>query len=113
MTKIIKLADIATPPKLRIEVDGETHDLKISSVQDFVDNLADLDRLSGEFTMREEMEVAIEIILRGFPTISREKMMSWPVTYIRSLSEIARGVNGEIVTDDAEEAALGNDQKAD
>lgn len=116
MTKIINLDELKREPLVSIIVDGKRHDMHEATVSTFIENLTALEGLSMNASPIEEIEVVVGIVLRAFPTLTDKQVRSWSLDVIRHLSEVARGVNGEIATNDADEAAeaakSGNDQPA-
>lgn len=105
MTEIINLDDIAEAPKLRIVVDGETHEMVEPTVNTFIENMKDIEGLKVGGSVSDELEVAIRIILRSFPTLKAEELRKWRMSRIEQLSMIARGESGQVVTKDKEAAA--------
>lgn len=116
MTKIINFDDLKKPAPVAIVIDGKKHDMKVASVDTFIANLKAIEGLGVAASPIQEIEVIVGIVHRAFPTLSEKQIRSWEITTIQALSDIARGVSGELVTDDkdaAEEAkASGNDQAA-
>lgn len=117
MTKVINLADLAKEPEVVIvTTDNVRHAMKPATVQSFIDNVKLVESLGTNASVVEEMEVMIKIITGAFPTISEAEVRSWPLENLQSISDMARGQNGELVTTDeakAQEAEdTGNDSKA-
>lgn len=116
MTKIINLDTLKREPLVSIVVDGKRHDMQDATVETFIENMTALQNMSMNASPIEEIEVVLGIVLRAFPTLTDKQIRSWPLDTIRQLSEVARGVNGEVATTDAEQAAesakTGNDQAA-
>lgn len=116
MTKIINLDSLKQEALIIIEVEGKRHEMKTASVDSFIENMKAIEGLGLNASPIQEIEVIIGIVARAFPTLDEKQIRSWPITTIQHLSEVARGVNGEIATADEaaakEAAASGNAQKA-
>ncbi len=111
-TKIINIKDLKRPAQVVIIIGEDRHEMKTASVNDFLKNIEIIERLSTNASPRAEMLAMVEIITNAFPTLTAEVVREWPLDYISQLSDLARGVGGEIVTTDEAEAATGNVQAA-
>lgn len=108
MTKIINFDSLKKEPLVIIEIDGVKHPMVEATVETFLENMKAIEDLGINASPRAEIEVGIGIITRAFPSLKEEQVRKWTLSQIQQLSEIARGVNGEIVTTDEKEAASGN-----
>lgn len=112
MTKIINFDQLAKEPIVTLVIDGQKHDMVEATVETFIENMKAVQSLGLNADPVAEIEVGIGIITRAFPTLTEKQIRSWTLSQIQSLSELARGANGEVVTDNEEAAASGNDQTA-
>ncbi|MDE4297086.1 hypothetical protein PXK56_18015 [Phaeobacter gallaeciensis] len=105
MTTVINLNELAKEPDVVIVTsDGERHAMKPATVQSFIDNVKMVESLGTNASVVEEMEVMIKIITGAFPTISEDEVRGWPLENLQSISDLARGQNGELVTTDEDKA---------
>lgn len=115
--KVINLDTIQKSRPVELVVDGTKHKMKESTVEDFIENMKLIDALGVKPTPAQEIEVMIAFILRAFPTLKNNQVRKMTMQQLRMLSDLARGENGEIATDDETEITKavnsGNDQKAD
>lgn len=113
-TEIVNIGDLIPEPALVIVgLDGKKHPMQVATVGTFIANAKTIESLGTEASPVQEFEAMVEIILRGFPTLTREELDQWPVDTVNKISEMARGKASEVVTDDEEEASSGNDQPGD
>lgn len=103
-TKVLNIDDLKSEVLYVIEVDGEEHKLVAPTVQDFLDNIADLEALAAAPNIKEEINVSVRMIVRAIPTLTEERVKSWPLTAIERLFNVVRGYdqNGEVVEKDEE-----------
>lgn len=116
MTKIINVADLKKTEEVVLIVDDVRHPMKAPTIADFVANMELIEKLGVRASPVDEMLGMVDIVVRAFPTLTKDQVMLWPLDYIQQISEIARGAGGEIVTTDEDKAkvavASGNDQPA-
>jgi hypothetical protein len=112
MTVIIDFDAIIAPVLPSIKVDGKTHKMGEPTVETFLRNMKLIEKLGDNPSPVEEMEAGIEMILSAFPTLTRAQMNKWTLARIQALVDLARSSAGETVTENADEAASGNDQPA-
>ncbi|PZR92250.1 MAG: hypothetical protein DI537_13765 [Stutzerimonas stutzeri] len=109
MTKVINIADLRKAPLVTIvDEDGTRHNMVTASVETFLENVEAIESLGLSAGPKKELEVIIGIVLRGFPTLDEKTLRKWPVEVIQNLSDVVRGVGGEVATTDkaaADEAA--------
>lgn len=108
MTKIINFDDLKTEPPVILVIEGVKHPMKNASVNVFVENMSALEKLGTQTTAKAEMDVIVGIIGRAFPTLKEEQIREWELEQIRQISDIARGINGEVVSTDAKKIEEAN-----
>jgi len=116
-TKIINIGDLKKEPLVTIVTeDGTKHSMITASVETFIENMTEIEKLGINASPVKELEVIVGIVARAFPTLSEKEIRSWPIDVIQQLSDTARGVNGEIATTDEDAAkeanSSGNARKA-
>lgn len=104
MTQFINLDEIKREPLVTIQVNGQKHEMRTATVEDFIENMKAIESLGKNASLVQEIEVMIGIVARAFPTLPENDIRSWPIDNLQKLSEIARGLGGEIVTDNPEKA---------
>lgn len=110
-TKIINLSDLTPAPTVKIiDTTGTEHKLAPISVGTFIQNVKSVEELGMSASVSQEIELMIKIILRGFPTLTEDELMKWPIETLEQISQYARGQNGEIVTDNPEDATAEKSQ---
>src|SRR5690606_28278618 len=106
----INLDAIESAPLAVIRVDGKEHKLVSITVEDFIANFKDVERLSLSASVLDEVEVLTSVILRGFPTLKRESVLKWPMEYLQRIAMVVRNGGIEELVDT--EATAGNGQPA-
>jgi hypothetical protein len=101
-TKVIKLEALVKPTPLIIEVDGVRHPLVPATVETYIENMRDIEALSLNASPTDELELAVKLIVRAFPTLTNKQVRGWTVEVIHQLAQIARGADGQVVTDENE-----------
>lgn len=101
MTKIINLADLKREPLVSIvDMDGKKHDMVSASVETFIENATAISGLALDAGPVAELNVIVGIVARAFPSLTEKAIRKWPIDIIQQLSNIARGVNGEVASTD-------------
>lgn len=109
-TQYLNLDEIASEVPFVLTLKGKRHELKIATVADFCTNMKELEKLSINASATAEVEVTIGIILRSFPTMTRDDLDSLTMVQLQKIVHFARVANGEIAETAAgpEVAAEGN-----
>lgn len=113
-TKIVKLEALVRPTPLIIEIDDVKHPLVPATVETYIQNMRDIQALSLNADPVEELQLAVKLIARAFPSLEERTIRGWSVDVIHQLAQIARGASGEVVSETEGEApvAEGNAQPA-
>lgn len=107
MTKVLNIDDILNKePAYSIVIKGVTHDMSAPSVENFLDNLKDLEDLAAAPDVAGEVKITVRMICRVFKTLKEEDVRKWPVEAIERLFAIIRGQEDEASV--SEESAEGN-----
>lgn len=94
MTKVLNIDDIRNEvAPYSITVGGKSHDMKHPTVEDFIENLKDLDALAAAPSVIEETRATVRMIVRAFPSLTEAEVTGWPVKAIEKLFLIIRGVD--------------------
>lgn len=91
MTQVINIDALKTPTPLIIEVGGVKHEMKVPTVQSFIDNMALLEGLSVDPSVTKELEVGVKVICSQFPTLTEVEVRSWQISVISQVMALARG----------------------
>ncbi|MGV1754830.1 hypothetical protein [Agrobacterium sp. CG674] len=108
MTKIINFDSLVKEPLVIVVIDGVKHPMAEATVETFIQNMKAVEALGLDASPIAEIEVGVGIITRAFPTLTEDQVRKWTLSQIQNLSEIARGVNGEVVSTDEQEVADAN-----
>lgn len=110
MTKVLNIDEFQTEAPFVVVVKGVEHAMVQPTVQMFLDNLADLERLAAAPTVADEVKMTVKMICRAFPTLKEADVNGWPLPAIERLFNIVRGfdADGQVTETDAE----GNAQPA-
>lgn len=108
-TKLLNL-DTLADEELVVVLGGKEHKLKEMSVADFIWAQQNLKTISQKSEEAEIMESLIEMLLRQFPTMERNDLVSLPLQKLNQLTEFVQsfGMKGaEKAVDEAEKSAKG------
>jgi hypothetical protein len=105
MTKVINIDALREEAPFVLVIGGVKHEMKIASVDDFIENMGLIEGLGTNPSFKDELEVSIKVIARAFPTLTEKEIRSWQVATIDKLFRISRG---EDVLGEAEAPAEGN-----
>lgn len=95
MTSVINIDDlIDEKPLLVIKSKGVEHAARPTSVGDFLANLKAVEGLKVNSSQSEEIEVAMGVILRSFPTLTREEVEGWRIDAIQKIFQAVQSVDG-------------------
>lgn len=103
--------------KRQLSLKGVTHDVRETSVQQFIDNLAAAEALEAKGektpeTLSRQVTASVDAILESVPTMKRDELVSQP---IEALSAIMKFIRGEMDPDVSEAATAdaGGEAKKD
>lgn len=82
--------------KRQLELKGKKHDVKETSVQQFIDNLAAAEALEakGEKTkevLSRQIAASVDAILESVPTMPREDLVGLPIEALTAIMKFIRG----------------------
>lgn len=110
MTNYLDLDSVASEAEFVLKLNGREHKLKVATVNTFVQNMKDLEGLSMNATAGEELEVAVKIVQRAFPTIPEDELRELSVLQVKAISDYAMQANGE-KTEGVKQDEVGNELK--
>jgi hypothetical protein len=112
MTKFLDLDAIAVDDNpLTVKLGGVKHVLKPITVKDFIANTKALQNLSGtNISVEAEMNLMMDMIMRAFPTVTRDMLEDLKLDSLNQLVEFANSNNGQKKVED--EIAKENPQPA-
>ncbi|RWI35426.1 hypothetical protein [Mesorhizobium sp.] len=112
MTKFLDLDAVTAKAEFTVKLNGTEHKLKIASVETFIQNQKEIEKLSLAATAAEELEVVIGIIKRAFPTMPEKEIRGLNLIQLEAIKDFALSANGEKVEKvepaEGETAAEGN-----
>lgn len=109
MTKVLNIDDIRAETPYVVVVKGVEYEMKTPTVEDFIENLRDMEALAAAASLSSEIELTVRMIVRAFPKLSTETVMQWPLVAIEKLFAVIRGIDPDAT---AEVGAEGNDKPA-
>lgn len=104
MTKVLNVDELlAREPAIVLVIDGERHTAILPTVEDFLENLKDMEALSAAPDMKSEIEMTVRMIVRAFPSLNEDRVKKMPVEAIEKLFAIVRGIDetGSVEKEDA------------
>lgn len=113
MAQIVNIDALVEEPPFILEIAGEQHPMKVFSVEDFLTNMKEIEKLGANPAFADELELAIRIIGRAFPTLGEEAIRKFQVSTIDKLFRISRGEDIEKLKSPAGAGETENPPKAD
>lgn len=108
-TQFLDLDAVDLPTILVIKLGGEEHPLVPVTVEAFVANTKALQKMgrATEGDLAAEVDIVIDIILRAFPTMTREMLQKMPLANLNKLMGVAQSNDGtdSVKSELAKEAA--------
>lgn len=98
MTKVLNLDSLETNIEKVIQVDGVEHVMRPLSVEEFVENMKELEAIQKggvEIDPSEAFERSLTMILRAFPTLSEDRVRKMNVTQVDAIFAFVQGENDE------------------
>lgn len=111
MTKFLDLDAVAKEAEFVVKLNGNNHSLKLATVETFVTNMKEIEKLGMAPSAEAEFEAVVGIVMRSFPTIPENEIRALNVLQIKALSDFAMTANGE-KTEVSKESTEGNEQRA-
>lgn len=103
MTKVINLDALTDEPAVVIVLNGVEHAMVAPTVGSFVTNMKMVQSLAVDAGVADEVDMMIGMILRAFPTLTREDVEGMSFKHLQSISDLSR--TGQVATMDAAVAA--------
>lgn len=90
MTEVFNIDELATKPRLTIVVGGVRHEMKPMTVQTFIDNVTDFDkaRTKTETSPVEDVEMAVRIVARSFPSLAEAEIRALDFGQLAKLRDL-------------------------
>lgn len=76
--------------KATIRLNGTDHSIVAPTVEIFLANIASVKGMSETPSVEEEMEVAVEVLLRSFPTVKKEEFYALGLEQLQALQNFAQ-----------------------
>lgn len=89
-TKIVNIDDLAQALKA-IVIDGQTHEMREMTVQEFINKAAEaknVEAKSGEMSLDEQIKTAVDMVHDAFPTIPRERLAQLKLTQLTAIMDL-------------------------
>jgi hypothetical protein len=89
-TKIINIDDLAQASKA-IKLDGETHDMREMTVQEFIDKAAEarsVEAKSAEMTLDEQIKTAVDMVADAFPTVAKARLQQLKLPQLMAIMDL-------------------------
>lgn len=91
MTKLINIDALQEEPPFILQIGEEEHPMKVFSVDDFLINMKEIEKLGTNPSFSEELELSVRIIGRAFPTLGEARVRQFQTSTIEKLFKISRG----------------------
>ena len=90
--KILNLDELETGIEKQVVLKGVTHKLHPFSVQQFIDNLKEIDAYAAmeTVTVQEVVEHMVKMISGAFPTIAEADIRGLPMEKMKALSDFVK-----------------------
>lgn len=98
--KIINIDALKPEATIVIKSNGKDHEMATLSVGGFLANLQDIERISAKQSPAEELDATLDVILRSFPTLTREEIKAWPLAAIAQIYEVAQNGGNDVGVED-------------
>jgi len=96
-TKLLDLDAVTNEVEFTLKLNGTTHEMVEPTVEDFLKTMKKLEDMPLNATPRQELEMAIDMIVSVFPTIKREELVSLGISKVRKISDFVRQASGQQV----------------
>lgn len=109
MTKILNLDDIETSIEKSIVIHGATYNLKPFSVEEFIDQMKEVEALGQETISGSEMyEMTLRMIMRAFPGLTDEKLRKLNTHQVDAIYAFLKAKTDEEVDNLTKDMSSGN-----
>lgn len=100
-TKFIDLDSVAPSVELTVKLGGKSHAMKPATVADFIANTKEIQKLGVNGDIEAETEIVIGMLLRAFPTMTKDMLLALTLEQLNQLNNAARAASGEEVVAEA------------
>lgn len=83
----IDLDEVSSDFEFTLKLDGVEHEMVEPSVDDFIFNMKEIEKLSVSASTIEEINIVIGIIARAFPTITEERLRKIKLPQLKKIQE--------------------------
>ena len=90
MTKILNIDELINEAPMIVVIDGVEHKMKTATLEDFLQNMKDLEAMAAAPSIVAETEITVKMIARSLPTLTEEDILKWPMPAITRLFDIVR-----------------------
>lgn len=105
--------------KRQLSLNGKSHNVLETSVQQFIDNLAAAEALEAKGektpeTLSRQVQASVDAILQSVPSMAREELVALSIDALSTILKFIRGeIDPEVTPAAATEQAGGADEKKD
>lgn len=89
--------------EVRVKIGAKEHVLMEATVGSFIENTRDIQSLAYAKDNADEFEILMRVIMRAFPTIGREDLLSLTISQLNQLVNFGRIASGEIKDEEVTE----------
>lgn len=106
-------AVLADEPEVVVKLNGKEHKLAPLSVKGFVENVKQAQALPTEPSIDQEVDMMVAVLLRSFPTMSRDELLKLNFSHLNRIVEFSQNATGQAaVEQEAAKDAAENPNKA-
>lgn len=102
-TKLLDLDAVSNEVEFSLKLNGKTHEMVEPTVEDFIKTMKKLEDMPLNVTPRQELEMAIDMIVSVFPTVKRGDLTKLGLSKVRKISDFVRQASGQQVEVDQKE----------
>lgn len=102
---ILDLDAVIPEREVVVKLDGKDHKLVPVTLEDYLKNtklIRDLATGGEDVDFQKEFDIAIDMVDRAFPSITKDRLQKLTLIQLNKLAEFARGADGTEVAKDAE-----------
>lgn len=109
-TKIVNIDDLAQASKA-IVIDGQTHEMREMTVQEFIDKAKaarEVEKAAQNESVDEQMRQIVTMVHDAFPTVSEERLARLKLPQLMAIMDLIVKTPEQIEADVKAELASGN-----
>ncbi|MBA8881729.1 hypothetical protein [Phyllobacterium myrsinacearum] len=95
MTKYLNLDELSAEREFFIKLSGKDHLVQEPTVQDFLDNLKELEALPINASPTEELNLTIKQLLRSVPTLTDPQLRKLTFSQVKAIHDFVMTAGGQ------------------